>query len=133
MTFPFAQLRLTISLHVHTIIFNAYMQLNFCIYCSFFCVFFHSPSSEFWHEKVTNNGIFVAVLPQIQLFTLKIQCNMQIAWIRLTKIINIGNLFEQRRVVIALSIFAYCVNVHQKVVAFFSKGLLCILILTNCS
>lgn len=72
----------------------------------------------FWHEKVTNKENLQLVPPQMQLLTPKIQCNVQIAWIRLNRIINIGRFFSIKYInrvetwQLYLSNFAYVVSIQ---------------------
>lgn len=103
MTFPFAQLRLTISMHIHAIT-NSWTLFNFCIivdfalcWVRFGCVRFGlvlNSSSKKNDQRLLATIQFHPVSPQLQSLTPKIQCNMQIVRIRLTKIIDIGNLFN---------------------------------------
>lgn len=97
MTFPFAQLRLTISMHIQAIT-NSWTLLNFCIIVDFALCWLRFGSV--WIQVRKNDQRLLATMefhpvsPQLQSLTPKIQCNMQIVRIRLTKIIDIRNLFN---------------------------------------
>lgn len=74
--------RLTISMHIHTITFVR----NFCIIVHFSAFAFISV--EFLARKSDQQCNFKpTTVPQMQPFTPDIQCNMQIVWIRLVRIV----------------------------------------------
>lgn len=113
MTSPFAPFRLSISMHIHANyqFTNAPQFLHYSLHSIRFWIFF-------WHEKVTNKENLQLVPPQMQLLTPKIQCNVQIAWIRLNRIINIGRFFSIKYInrvetwQLYLSNFAYVVSIQ---------------------